>query len=137
MNRLRRFVLGDPVAVGPELWLQGTDGFFYGTGFGGGAGRYGTVFRIDSTGNAEPLVQFGGDNGANPSDLIQGRDGSLYGTASGRVFKLTPDGRYSAYVFDSTDGSTNGHLVESVDGTLYGVTCCGRYGSGSIFRITF
>ncbi len=74
------------------------DGCFYGTTFQGGTGGNGTVFRIGPDGTFATLVSFDGFNdGAKPaSALIQGADGSIYGTTTtggyggnGTVFKLS------------------------------------------------
>jgi uncharacterized repeat protein (TIGR03803 family) len=85
--------------------VQGSDGNFYGTTVnGGGASNFGTVFKISTNGALKTLYTFGtitnanGDplDGANPyAGLLQGRDGSFYGTTAGgtygngTVFRLT------------------------------------------------
>ena len=82
--------------------VQDRDGNFYGTTYDGGTygsnfGGYGTVFQISTNGALTSLYSFtGGNGGANPSaGLVQGRDGSFYGTTSaggqggaGTVFRL-------------------------------------------------
>jgi uncharacterized repeat protein (TIGR03803 family) len=80
--------------------VQGSDGNFYGTTSGSGSGPsgYGTVFRISPTGNLTTLHSFNIGVGANPyAPLVQGSDGSFYGTTYqggtngnyGTVFRLT------------------------------------------------
>jgi uncharacterized repeat protein (TIGR03803 family) len=88
----------------PSGLVQGSDGNFYGTTQGGGAytNQYGeglgTVFEISSNGALTSLYSFtGGNDGAAPqAGLVQGGDGSFYGTTSGggqggagTVFRLT------------------------------------------------
>ena len=83
----------------PEASLiQGGDGNFYGTTYGGGVNRLGTVFRSTPGGAVTTLVSFDGfDGGAHPmSALVAGADGSFYGTTSeagiggyGTVFRLS------------------------------------------------
>ena len=78
------------------------------------------------------LVSFDGTNGANPdSSLIQGTDGSFYGTTlnggangDGTVFKITPGGTLTTlHTFNGTDGeSSSGGLVRATDGNFYGTT---------------
>lgn len=62
--------------------VQGRDGSFYGTTVNGGAGGYGTVFKITATGTLATVYSFnGGTDGRYPSGgLIQGTDGNFYGT---------------------------------------------------------
>ncbi len=62
--------------------IQGRDGSFYGTLSLGGTGGAGTVYRITSAGVLTTLRSFSGgtDGGIPEGTLVQGRDGSLYGT---------------------------------------------------------
>src|ERR1700685_3883207 len=97
------------------------------------------------------LVDFSGTNGANPqAALIQGADGSLYGTTSdggaylhGTVFKLSTDGKLTTlYSFckqaSCMDGANPyGALVLGTDGNFYGTTLTGgEENFGTIFKIT-
>jgi uncharacterized repeat protein (TIGR03803 family) len=80
--------------------VQGSDGNFYGTTEGGGAGGGGTVFKMTAAGALTTLVSFNGTNGSGPAaGLVQGSDGNFYGTteyggagARGTVFQMTPAG---------------------------------------------
>ena len=93
-------------SLGPSGGLvQGSDGNFYGTISGkgaycypGGYGSFGSVFKISTHGALTTLYSFtGGVDGTNPNaGLVQGSDGSFYGTTSsggpggvGTVFRLT------------------------------------------------
>ena len=78
--------------------VQGSDGYFYGTTWGGGTNKGGAVFRISSAGALTTLYQFSRlPGGAYPyAGLVQGSDGYFYGTTSvggtnedGTVFKLS------------------------------------------------
>jgi len=112
------------------------------------------------------LASFGGANGNGPNGLIQGVDGSLYGTTinggvgngngscllnnegCGTVYKITPSGTItSLYSFCSqancSDGSyPRGTLVRGTDGNYYGTTldggagCQYQIGCGTVFKIT-
>jgi uncharacterized protein (TIGR03437 family) len=67
--------------------VQASDGNFYGTTENGGASGLGTVFKITPTGTLTTLYSFGStstDGGHPLAALVQGSDGSLYGTTSGR-----------------------------------------------------
>ena len=129
--------------------VQATDGNFYGTVGSGGTSNNGAVFRITPTGSLTNLHSFAasGSDGANPSaELVQGSDGSFYGTTyaggtsnNGTVFQITPTGTLtSLHSFTGLDGSNpQAGLVEGSDGNFYGTTYLGgASGSGAVFRIT-
>lgn len=68
--------------------IQAGDGYFYGTTRSGGVGfngtpayGNGTIFQISTNGVLSILFSFNGTNGINPSGkLVEGKDGSLFGT---------------------------------------------------------
>jgi uncharacterized repeat protein (TIGR03803 family) len=83
--------------------LVGSDGVLYGTTDGGGSGHSGTVFKLNPDGSGYTLLHSFADkpsDGRFPrSSLVEGRDGTLYGTTqmggtneAGAVFKLKKDG---------------------------------------------
>jgi uncharacterized repeat protein (TIGR03803 family) len=133
--------------------LQAADGNFYGTTTGGGDLNCscGTVFKITSTGKLITLHTFHSPDGAMPfAGLIQGTGGNLYGTTryggangEGTVFRITPRGVLTIlYSFcaqtNCVDGSTpSDTMVQTADGTLYGVTSGGgTIGFGTVFAMT-
>ena len=88
--------IGDGTVPKAGLVL-GSDGNFYGTTSSGGGHGSGTVFRISPSGSCSNLYLFsGGSDGKTPlAGLVQGSDGSFYGTTEsggtngeGNVFKL-------------------------------------------------
>ncbi len=112
-------------------------------------GNAGTVFRMTPAGSLTNLSMFINSNGANPySGLIQGTDGSFYGTTEqggtnggwGVVFQVTTNGALSTLIsFNNTNGSTPmGELVQGTDGNFYGTTQLGgtNGGSGTVYKIT-
>src|SRR5262245_20343175 len=126
--------------------VQGRDGALYGTTFLGGAHAAGLLFKVnpDGSGNA-PILSFernsiepGGI--ANPSGLIQGPDGVLYGTEGfggtneeGSVFRVNPDGTGFAVLLSfshllSGPYEPTAALVQGSDGMLYGTTQFGGLG---------
>jgi uncharacterized repeat protein (TIGR03803 family) len=130
--------------------VQGSDGNFYGTTYNGGAGSVGVVFKLTSAGGLTTVhsfcVQSGCPDGEQPyASLVQGRDGSFYGTtsyggaytANGTVFKITPSGALTTlFSFDGNDGSSPwGGLVQAPNGTLYGTTNGGSSNLGSVFSL--
>jgi uncharacterized repeat protein (TIGR03803 family) len=132
--------------------VQGTDGNFYGTTYGGGTNDEGTVFKIAPTGTLTTLHSFDGSDGLYPyAALIQGTDGNFYGTTSGdgvtsdgTVFKITPAGTLTTlHSFDGSDGnSPYGGLVQATDGSFYGTALMGgssgncNDGCGTIFGLS-
>jgi uncharacterized repeat protein (TIGR03803 family) len=135
-------------ALGPNGGLlQGSDGNFYGTSFGGGIGGgpkndanglyagSGTVFKITPTGGESVFHLFGAtpSDAINPNTLILGSDGNFYGTAGGQIFKLTPAGVETVVVTSDASPDITG-LIQGSDGNFYGTT---YDGSGSrVFRLT-
>ena len=128
--------------------VQGSDGAFYGTTRLGGNGA-GTVFQVTSSGGYTTLYSFpalGTTAGADPvAALVQGSDGSLYGTTetngmngAGTVFKITPAGDFTnLYSFSGSDQFLMGALIQASDGNFYGTsTGGGTDGGGAVFEIT-
>ncbi len=77
--------------------IQGTDGNFYGTTYGGVNSANGSVYRLTPSGALTTLLSFDGFNdGAHPeSALVEAQDHALYGTAitggpggGGTIFRL-------------------------------------------------
>lgn len=127
--------------------VQGTDGSLYGTTFYGGSNGYGAVFKLTTNGTFSPLYSFTGTfDGANPyAGLVQGTDGSFYGTTYnegsngyGTVFKFATNGVLTTLVsFGNTNGaSPYAGLVQGADGSFYGSTYQGgTYGYGTVFKL--
>lgn len=129
--------------------IQASDGNFYGTTVGGGPSGTGTVFKVTPGGTETVLYAFaGGTDGANPTGgLIQGSDGSFYGTTrfggangNGTVFKIAPDGTETIlYAFAGGGDGANpfAGLVQGSDGNFYGTTQNGgASNSGTVFKLT-
>ena len=102
-------------------------------------------------GTLTTLVLFDGTNGNSPSSILQANDGNFYGTTRGNtiglgnlpthwgaVFKMTPDGTLSTLsLFNSTNGSAPGSLLQGSDRNFYGTTDLGgAYGFGTVFKIS-
>ena len=150
-------------ALPESALIQGTDGDFYGTTYGGGVnGNFGTIFKVTPAGVLTTLYSFCPDkstctDGELPTaGLVQATDGNFYGVAQrggiclenpcdpflngGVLFRITPEGAYTVlYSFCSqancADGSNpSAPLVAASDGNLYGTTI---YGGGEIAGTTF
>src|SRR5262249_3530493 len=82
----------------PNLFTQGTDGNFYGTTYIGGSSNMGVIYKMTPAGKITVLHNFTGypsDGGLPVGVLVQGNDGSYYGTTyqggtlnQGTVFKI-------------------------------------------------
>jgi uncharacterized repeat protein (TIGR03803 family) len=137
--------------------VQGSDGYFYGTTSGDIMYGYGTVFKINANGAFRTLYAFGsitnayGDtlDGANPgAGLVQGSDGSLYGTTGGggtdggygTVFEISTNGALTSlfsFPGDNDGAYPYAGLVQGSDGYFYGTTSSGGTNDyGSVFRIS-
>jgi uncharacterized repeat protein (TIGR03803 family) len=108
---------------------QATDGNLYGAVTGGGIYRWtrdGTYARISEA--------------ASSFDLIQGRDGYLYGNTQSRIYRIALTGEFTQLaVFGdaSVDGRMVGPLVEGDDGNLYGIARIASFAAAArIFRVT-
>jgi uncharacterized repeat protein (TIGR03803 family) len=100
------------------------------------------------------IVNFDGTDGdePNPPRLVQGKDGSLYGTtetggvgSGGTIFKLSRTGLKTLYAFSCDQNGCAGNiptgLTISTNGIIYGTTDEGGSGScqggcGTVFEIT-
>src|SRR5436309_6485433 len=133
--------------VNPSSGLTLTsDGGFLGAGYYGGAGGFGTAFKM--TGPAvSTLHNFINTDGASVyAPPIQGTDGNYYGVTStggvagvGVAYTITSGGVFSVlYSFDTTHGSTPvAPLIQGNDGNFYGTTNVGgTTGYGTAFKMT-
>ena len=134
--------------------VLGSDGAVYGTTSDGGTHGGGTVFRIGSTGMDYSIISHlpgsGGLNGGPASGLLSLPDGTLLSTSrtgatnGGYVFALHTDGsdfrilhEYPPYPYGTTGHSPASTLVQSPDGTVYGITSATEFtDSISIFSLT-
>src|SRR5664280_1152151 len=148
---------GNNGAEPEDAVIQGHDGNFYGTTYGGGY-LAGTVFKMSAAGTLTTLHGFVLRDGYGPyAGLVQATDGNFYGTtqyggpndlySAGTIFKISPEGGLTTlYSFCDQNGCPNGcnptaGLVQATDGNFYGTTeygpASGCFQSpGSVFRIT-
>jgi uncharacterized repeat protein (TIGR03803 family) len=128
--------------------VQGTDGNFYGTTVDGGAGLYGTAFKLLASGAVTVLHSFtNGVDGANPfAGVIQATDGKFYGASLegigasfGTLFRMTSGGALTPlYAFGggADGGNPLASLVQGSDGNLYGTASTGgSNGVGTVFSL--
>jgi uncharacterized repeat protein (TIGR03803 family) len=142
-------------AVPTDALVQGANGDLYGTTQYGGNANLGTIFQLTTSGTLTTLYSFCSQSkcidGSQPdASLVQGSDGSLYGTTffggannQGTVFTMGSSGSLTTlYSFCSlskcADGA-NPHagLIEASDGNFYGTTSSGgAKNAGVVFEIT-
>ncbi len=144
--------------------ILATNGQFYGTTYSGGMvqgfGNQGTIFAVSASGGFSTVYMFdnvhGTTDGANPyAGLIQGKDGSFYGTTqfggtslAGTIFKFAGSKTTVLHSFPEQPGQffpdgayPKAALVQASNGKLYGATSFGGalttfYQSGTLFQIT-
>jgi uncharacterized repeat protein (TIGR03803 family) len=143
------FGSGGPDGVFPASDFVMMSGTLYGTTSAGGSQGFGTVFKIDKSGNERVLYNFkGGEDGSAPYARLAARGGMLYGTTytgggstmcsqgCGTVFSVTPGG--TEHVLHRFKGGSDGAgplaPVIVVNSTLYGTTGGGKNGTGTIFK---
>jgi uncharacterized repeat protein (TIGR03803 family) len=128
----------------PQVRLP--NGMLYGTSFGnfnGGGSVHGSVFKLAPNGSVTVLYAFQAatEDEANPTILIGGADGNLYGATApravgdlnGMIYKLTPSGAFTPlYHFHDGKGTHATSLMQAADGNFYG-TAAGD-SSGGFFN---
>jgi uncharacterized repeat protein (TIGR03803 family) len=142
-------------------------GALYGTTSAGGDSDVGTIFKLTPPTNGNSIwtytvlhsfsgLPFGpGNDGAIPTSLIAGDNGTFYGTTSdggsgtssnGTVFKLTPPSNsqdtwkvmiiYNFCPPTSCSGGARPSSLVADNGTFYGTTNVGGNGYGTVFKLT-
>ncbi len=135
-------------SAGPQALFAGSDDALYGVTSGGGSNGVGTVFRLNKDGSGQVILRHfkSVDYDAKyPGNLMEGRDGFLYGVASGgsnnvgTVFRIDKTGgRYGILRHcknSEGEGQEPRELVEGADGVLYGVSRGGINQAGVVFRL--
>jgi len=136
--------------------IRDAQGNFYGTTFYGGAGGYGSVFKIDAAGKETVLYSFTAQaDGAWPSaGLVLDAAGNLYGTTyergnascnggggCGTLFEITSGGQFTVvhtFMGEPSDGNgPTATLLRDSTGNLYGTTVSGGTDNdGVVFKLT-
>jgi len=130
---------------------EASDGNIYGTTEEGGmtpGPGFGTVFKMDRTGNISILYSFDpftGDAVYPVAGLVQGTDGYLYGVLLyggtnnfGGLFRISTTGSYrQLYSFSSAIGqSAVAALFQDTNGLFYGsAEYGGAYGFGAVYSL--
>jgi uncharacterized repeat protein (TIGR03803 family) len=149
----------------PSSLAQSGDGYFYGTTLDDGASTNGTVFKMSANGDLTRLYSFTGSNdganlyfddfegGGGPNGLVQGSDGSFYGTTDaggtskgGTVFRISTNGVLTNLdsFANRQDGAFPNGLMRASDGYFYGTTVEGGAtgppshpgGNGTVFKMS-
>lgn len=130
--------------------MQATDGAMYGMTHGGGTYQYGVIFKITMAGAFSVLRNLNAATDAAYPDanLVQGKDGWLYGLAptgvnyNGIAFKINTTGTTLTILkkfTPATDGGNPfGSLTLATDGNFYGLTSIsgGSGYAGTVFKMT-
>ena len=131
-------------------------GNLYGTTLYGGTYGYGTVFKLDTSGQETVLYSFAGgtaDGGEPYAGLYRDKAGNLYGTTIlggtyffGTVFKVDATG-HETVLYSFSNGQDGGapasNLIRDAKGNFYSTTqqggdssCNHGNGCGTVFKIT-
>lgn len=144
-------VSGNFPGRGPDSPLTlAQDGWLYGVTPAGGAGNFGTIFKVSPAGEFAAVYTFtGGSSGSVPQGLVQHTDGNFFGVTMaggsggfGTVFRLTPAGVLTTLVeFTGTSGVHKGASPAGIltfsGNTLYGVTREGGASNlGTVYSLT-
>ena len=146
-----------PSGLSPTSLIEGSDGNFYGTTWSAGpiinnSFSLGNIFKITPAGAFTILYTFtpGGSGslyspkGNQPMSLIEGADGTFYGTTLGSpfnsstakttglgtIFSFSPTSGLTMlhnFAADGTEGYNPGQIVQGPDGSLYGATVAFGY----------
>jgi uncharacterized repeat protein (TIGR03803 family) len=143
---LHRFTSSPDGAYPYAGLVRDAAGNLYGTTSEGGSSDYGTVFKLDTSGNETVLHNFTGGDGSYPyAGLVRDATGNLYGTTLyggasgvGTVFKLDTSGNETVlHNFTGGDGAyPYAGLVRDATGNLYGTTFRGGSSDyGTVFKL--
>lgn len=150
----------------PESVIQATDGNLYGAAYYGCSNNLGSLFRLTTNGVFSILHYFSpfgtlgnnSDGGYPTAQLMQSKDGSIYGGTEaggssltdyggiGTLFKITTNGDFTtlcsfgSYTNFYSEGSIPSGLVQDKKGNFFGATYYGGpYGGagnlGGIFKL--
>jgi hypothetical protein len=132
-----------PLPVSPQVRLS--DGTLYGTSYGtfNGGSSHGAVWKVSTNGTVAVVYAFTDltQEEANPTILIGGTDGNLYGATApkavgdlnGMIYKLTPAGVLTPlFRFVDGKGTHALSLIQGADGNFYGTA--GGDSSGGFFN---
>src|SRR5258708_14585211 len=128
----------------PRKIIEGRDRNLYGVSATGGLFDKGTVFKLDRDGaNYQLLLSLNLPLGDQPTGLIEGSDGVLYGTTSGfsgtMLYRINRDGSGASVLrsFSFAEGYFYLSCVtQGSDGALYGILFNnGAVTYGTLFKI--
>jgi uncharacterized repeat protein (TIGR03803 family) len=154
---LYSFQRGTDAAYPQTPFIQGADGYFYGTTNGGGMYACGTIYKASPNGDESVILSFSGNDGCGPGPgWVQMASGLFYGSAGysdsgqcspnwcGIIYSVSPPGSPAiTYLFTLANYSGTiiapapYALIAGSDGNLYGVTQFGGdLDGGMLFELT-
>jgi uncharacterized repeat protein (TIGR03803 family) len=137
--------------TGPTSLIEGPDGDFYGTTFGGGTGladcgglACGTIFKLTRSGTLTTLYDFctqtGCPDGSGPLAVLMATNGTLYGTTQeggtsgdGTLFSLSTG--FKPFVQANPNVSKAGQSIGILGNDLTGTTSVTFNGTSATFTV--
>jgi uncharacterized repeat protein (TIGR03803 family) len=131
-----------PDGQNPDSGLVlGTDGNLYGTATRGGLNNDGTVFKITPAGQFTKLHDFTNSDATPRGGVVQGKNGSFYGTTCSQFgpwtgYSITAAGKFK-HLTNSIPPCPFSGLILGADGKFYGTSQVGGTSShGTVFSMT-
>lgn len=138
---LHRFAGGTNDGVNPiGRLVEGSDQALYGTTLSGGLHNGGIIFRLAKDGSGFAVLNHLATGSGSQGSLLSDIDGTLYGTTTSTVFKMSTNGT-GFTVLHTFGGVGDGQqaqfgVIAGSDGALYGVTTNGGANNlGTVFTL--
>jgi uncharacterized repeat protein (TIGR03803 family) len=144
--------LDDPTSGWGMIWdpiVEGRDGLLYGAVYMADGNHMGCLFKMNKDGTGYSLLKrFQGNDGQRPhGGLVEGPDGTLYGTTEGggtndfgTLFRIRQDGSYFSVLHHFGTSAADGQVPQASmalasNGWLYGTTTTSSNSWGTVFKI--
>jgi len=121
--------------------LAASDGNLYGSFEFAGTNNTGMIYQVTLDGKFQVVASFPGNGMIQPTTLMEGSDGNIYGTTNSNYifqYNLSTQQLSSAYRMDpsGSQGHCGCQMIQGIDGKLYGAAeAGGKIGIGAAFSL--